>query len=184
MKGLLTFFCLIVYMSTNAQQTAKELKWLSFEQAVELNKKNPKKILIDVYTDWCGWCKVMDKNTYTNTYLIEYINKYYYPVKLNAERKDTVVFNGHTFINENKGSRSSHQLAQAILNGKMSYPTTVFMNEKYELLSPVPGYLKPEDIEPILEFFALNKHLGMTYEQFKTSFVSKLPAPKPSTETK
>jgi thioredoxin-related protein len=161
----------MVYFNINAQT----LNWLSFAEAVELNKKNPKKILIDIYTDWCGWCKVMDKNTYTNAYIINYINKYYYAVKLNAEQKDTVIFQGHTFVNENKGVRSSHQLAQSLLNGKMSYPTTVFMNEKFEMLSPVAGYLKPEDIEPVLEFFALNKHLSMTYDQFKQNFKSQLP---------
>ena len=162
------------------------IKWLSFEQAVELNKKNSKKFIIDIYTDWCGWCKKMDASTYTNPVIIDYVNTYYYAVKLNAERKDTVIFQDHTFVNENKnGGRSTHQLAESLLNGKMSYPTTVFMNEKYELLTPVAGYLTQNDLEPILSFFATDKYLSMSFEQFKASFVSKITiSPKSTIETK
>ncbi len=164
---ILSFITPSVYSQT--------IKWLSFEEAVKLNEKNPKKFIIDIYTDWCGWCKKMEASTYTNPVIIDYVNTYYYAVKLNAERRDTVIFQGHTFVNENKnGSHSTHQLAEALLNGKMSYPTTVFMNQKYELLSPVAGYLTQEDLEPILSFFALDKYLNTTYDLFKAGFVSKI----------
>lgn len=178
MKKIKIIFALH-FIFTASVGFSQSIKWLSFEQAVELNKKNPKKFIIDIYTDWCGWCKKMEATTYTNPVIIDYINTYYYAVKLNAERKDTVIFQGHTFVNENKnGSHSTHQLAESLLNGKMSYPTTVFMNEKYQLLTPVAGYLTQEDLEPILSFFALDKYLNTTYDQFKASFVSKIAQPQ------
>ncbi|HTB31563.1 MAG TPA: DUF255 domain-containing protein, partial [Bacteroidia bacterium] len=44
----------------------KEIHWVNFDEAVKLNEKHPRKILIDVYTQWCGWCKKMDASTYTD----------------------------------------------------------------------------------------------------------------------
>src|ERR1700721_1067191 len=78
----------------------KEIHWVNFDEAVRLNKKHPKKIFIDVFTEWCGWCKKMDATTYTDPEIISYINKNFYPVRLDAETGDTFHFNNHTFFNE------------------------------------------------------------------------------------
>lgn len=152
-----------------------KINWLTFQEAVELNKKNPKKIFIDVYTDWCGWCKVMDAKTFSNPTVIKHMNKYFYAVKLNAEMKDTIVFNNHTFVNPGAGAaRSTHQLAASLLNNQLSYPTTVYLDEQFNMLTPVPGYLKPEQIEPILIYFGEDKHKSSNYEEFVKTFKSEL----------
>ena len=164
-----------------AKTVTPELKWISFTEAVELNKKEPKKILIDVYTEWCGWCKVMDKSTYTDTTIINYINKYYYPVKLDAEMKDTVRFRDSVvFVNPNPAqNRSPHQLAQALLNGKMSYPTTVFLDENLNMLGPLPGYYAPQNLEPVLVFYGEERYKTTNWDEFNKTFKGRVvPAPQ------
>ena len=153
-----------------AASTAK-IKWVDFEEAVALNKKKPKKIFIDMYTDWCGWCKKMDASTFVNPVIVEYMNENYYAVKFNAERKDTVSFNGKDYVNANPaGSRASHQLAQELLGGRMSYPSFVFLDENFGKLTTVPGYRKAPEFESILHYFGENAYKTQKWEEFSPTF--------------
>ncbi len=106
--------------------SVEEIKWISFEEAVELQKKNPKKIIVDVYTDWCGWCKKMDKNTYTDAEVIKQIEQHFYFVKLNAEQKEEIKYKDKVFTF--KQEYKANELAVSLLNGQMSYPSTVFLD--------------------------------------------------------
>jgi len=152
---------------------AQEVKWYTFEEAVTLNKKAPRKIIIDVYTDWCGWCKVMDKETFQNPLIAKILNEKYYAVKFNAESTKPVLFEGRTFINDGQGNRPPHQLAVALLNGKMSYPSIVFMNETNQLITAVPGFQKPNDMEPLLMFIHGSLYeKGVDYQQYVSNYKS------------
>ena len=172
---MLTLSIFTLHISAQNAAPADKVKWYSFEEAAKMNETNPKKVFIDVYTDWCGWCKVLDKNTFSNPVISKILIDNFYAVKLDAERKDTVVFNGHSFVNPNPtGTRSTHELASSMLQGKMSYPSMVFFNEKMQFLTTVQGYLKPEEFEPILSYFASDKYLTMKYDSFKLTFISKI----------
>jgi thioredoxin-related protein len=155
---------------TTPSSSAK-IKWLDFEDAVALNKKKPKKMFIDMYTDWCGWCKKMDQATFINPVIVEYMNQNYYAVKFNAERKDTVTFNGKKYINPNPtGSRSSHQLAQELLSGKMSYPSFIILDETLKKVTTIPGYRKAPEFETILHYFGEDAYKTQKWEEFSPSF--------------
>ncbi|MFB6307456.1 MAG: thioredoxin family protein [Flavobacteriales bacterium] len=188
---LTIFFLLFVYViifDVNAQGKHKKGKihWLKWEEMVKKNMKNPrsdKKVLIKVYTDWCGWCKKMDKTTFRDPSIVNYINKNYYPVKLDAEMKRDVLFGGDTlkFI-ANKGRNGYHQLAAKLLRGKMSYPTTVFLdfkNKNVKYLSKIGGYQGPKKMEPILHFIDKekykndNKKLSSYIKKFNNNKVDK-----------
>src|SRR5690606_4382796 len=68
----------------------KKINWVSIEEAERLTKEAPRKIFVDVYTDWCGWCKRMDATTFTDEAVVDYVNEHYYAVKLNAESKENI----------------------------------------------------------------------------------------------
>lgn len=158
-------------LNTVFAQKADKITWYSFEEGVKLNSENHKKVFIDVYTSWCGWCKVLDKSTFPDTTIIRLMNKYFIAVKLDAERKDTVVFNGYTFINPNPDVyKSPHQLASSLLKGRMSYPSMCFLDDSVRLITTVQSYLKPNELEPILEYIGADKYLTMTYDSFKLSY--------------
>jgi len=113
----------------------------------------------------------MDASTFADSIIKSYMAQYYYPVKLNAERKDTVVFNGNTYVNPNPTStRSSHQLAISLLQGRMTYPSFVILNEKFEILNTIMGYKTAKDLEPILHFFGENAYEKSTYQNYIGTF--------------
>ena len=136
---------------------AQEINWISLEEAVALQKKAPKKILMDVYTNWCGPCKMLDRNTFSNPDVANYINKYYYAVKFNAEGNDTVEFKGKTYSNPNydpaKANRrnSAHELTRYL--SVRAYPTVVYFDEDANVIAPISGYLQPSQIELYLKLF-------------------------------
>lgn len=180
---IISFFILTLLLSnagmaqtaTEAKSDAKPakgaIKWYSFEEAYALNKKKPKKIFVDVYTSWCGWCKKMDAETFANPVISKYMSEHFYCVKLDAERKDTVVLDGQKFVNTNpNSSRGTHQLATELLKGRMSYPSYVFLNEKGQKLTVVAGYQPPREFEGVLNYFGSDAYLKSTFEEYKATF--------------
>jgi thioredoxin-related protein len=146
-----------------------EIRWVSVERALKLAEKNPRHILIDFYTDWCGWCKVMDKKTYANPQIISYLNEKFYCVKFNAEGKDTVNFKGREY--SFAPSLRAHQFAYKLLNGNLGYPTTVFLNPVGEVLNPVPGYLDPPTMETILHYYGEKVYeKNISYEDYRKTY--------------
>ncbi len=161
---IVIFFILLPLTSfkgSEVEQTTPKVKWYSIEEAQALTKENPKKIYIDMYTDWCGWCKVMDNKTFTDARIIEQLNSNFYPVKFDAEGKNDVVFRDQTFKYVAQGNRGYHQLAAAMMNGKLSYPTSIFLDENLNIISPLPGYMTPDKLEPILDYIG-NDHYKTT----------------------
>lgn len=167
-------YILILFIFTGFVSQAQEVKWLSFEEAIARNKKNPKPILIDIYTDWCGWCKKMDRTTYQNAIVVDYINTHFYAVKMDGEGKEEITFREYTFKFRKEGRTGFHELAAALMDGKLSYPTTVFMDEKEQLLDKIPGYLDTKMMEKILFYFANDKYKTEKWADFEKTFKSKL----------
>ncbi len=150
-KTAMLLFMGLMALGVNAQ----EVEWLSWNEAAQLAKtdKTPKKIFIDVYTDWCGWCKKMDKDTFQNAKVAAYMSKNFYMVKLDGEGKEPIEFKGKTYKFVPSGKKGYHEFAAALMQGRMSYPTTVFLDEEMNMLSPVPGYQKPEPFLNIAKYF-------------------------------
>jgi thioredoxin-related protein len=156
----------------------KGIKWVNFNEAVKLNKAHPKKIFVDVYTSWCGWCKRMDADTYTDPTVIDYINKNFYAVRLDAETRDTFYFNDHTFVNAYPvGTRGAvNELASSMLDGKLGYPTTVYFDEKFNRIQYIQSYMAKDVFLPIIHYFGDDKYKTMSFDDYKKSLTA-TPAP-------
>lgn len=140
------------------------VKWISVNEVDALYAKEPRPILIDVYTSWCGWCKVMDKKTYTNEKLATYINTHFYAVKLDAETNEKLIFNNKTYSFD--AAARSNSFAVYLLGGQMSFPTTVLLASPDSGPAPMAGYLKPEEMEAPLKYFGEKAYAAKSYNDF------------------
>lgn len=148
-----------------------EVHWLTVNEALELQQKEPKKIIMDFYTNWCGPCKLLEKNTFQNPDVAQYINEHFYAVKFNAEGNELVNFKGKEFSNPNykdtKGRGYQHQFAQAFQVS--AYPTIIFLDENLDFIFPMKGYVEPKGIEPTLKVIASNAYKNIkTREEFES----------------
>jgi len=142
-----------------AIKAQEEIKWYTIEEAFQLSAQEPRILVIDVYTDWCGWCKRMDAATFSNPEIAAVLNTHFYPVKLNAEGKEDIVIGGNTYKFVDNGRRGYHELAAVVTKGRLSYPTIACVDDRGRVLDPAPGY---QDSERFMEF--LNYYRDKAYE--------------------
>ena len=143
------------------------IKWYTWEEAAELAKTEPRKVFVDLYTDWCGWCKRMDKTTFQDPEVVKVLNENFYPVKFNAESKSPITFNGKTFEFMNAGRRGVHQLAYALLDGRLGYPSFVLLDESFARIMISPGYKKSPQLLTELAFAKDEQYKEMTWEDYE-----------------
>lgn len=170
LTGMLFFFAVTI-------TSAQEIKWVTMNEALELQKKQPKKILMDAYTSWCGPCKMMDQKTFTNKDVVNYVNKHFYAVKFNAEGTEEVMYKDFNYTNPNydperKGRNSQHFFANALkITG---YPSLVFFDEDSDVIAPIMGYRTPVQLEIFLKMIAENdyKKLNTTeaWQEYEKKF--------------
>lgn len=159
------FPALLSAQTATVEEPAHPVNWVTLEEAIERCKTEPRKIMVDVYTTWCGPCKMLSKNTFGNPVVAEYLNTHYYCVKFNAESSDTVHYEGQEFTNpeynpQATGRNSVHQFTRYA--GVNAYPTILFMDEAGKFLLPVPGYLTPPQIELYLKLVAEEHYKTIT----------------------
>lgn len=145
-----------------------EIHWMTLDEVQVAMRKEPRKVYMDIYTDWCGWCKVMEKKTFTNPNVIKYINEHFYAVRFNAETKDQIRFGGkmYDFMPQYK----ANQLAVDLMRGSMSYPTSIVFEENFQGPQPVPGYLDVPTMEMVLKYLGENIFKTTSWSDFQQQF--------------
>lgn len=173
MKKLI--YLMLFFVGITLNSTAQEINWITIEEAVALQKKTPKKIIMDVYTTWCGPCKQLDKLTFHNKNVVNYINQNYYAVKFNGEGNKEINYMGKVFKNpyykpEDAFRRNTaHEFARYLQIS--AYPTIVFFDEYSNVITPLKGYQNPSQLELYLKMFKNNDHKKITsQEEFNTYF--------------
>lgn len=167
--GLILISVSLSSFSSDPSTVEERINWLSWEEAMELNKEQPKKVFIDVYTNWCGWCKRMDKTTFQDPEIIKFLNDHFYAIKFNAEQKDSIEFNDRTFKFIKSGRRGVHELAYALLDGRLGYPAFVLLDESFARIMISPGYKKADELIKQLRFANAEAYKTMTYQDFSKS---------------
>lgn len=168
-KSILTFI-LLVGIGASAQ-----VKWYTLEEALAAQKTDPRPIMLDAYTVWCGPCKLLDKNTFGNSDVSQYLNAHYYPVKFNAEGNEKITFQGQTYDNPNydpkraKTRNATHSFTRFL--GVSGYPTMVFFDEKGNFITPVVGYLNPMQIEIYLKLIHNQDYKNIKSQEDFTAYI-------------
>lgn len=160
---------LLITTGAIAQQSAK-INWMTWDEMITQRDKDSvkKKIFIDFYTGWCGWCKKMDATTFADPNIATYMNQNFYPVKFDAEGRDTIVFNNHNFTTSDTSSvlpplnprarNKFHWFAYSLLEGKLSYPSYVMLDENFTRLMIWNGYKQQDALIGILVFFGTDQY--------------------------
>ena len=161
---LLVFAAMAFRFAAEDKDKKEAINWISIQEAEKLSKKQPRKIVVDVYTDWCGWCKKMDKSTFADEKVAKYVNKHFYAVKLDAETKEEIVLNGKTYrFNPELGV---NEIAAELLQGKMGYPSTVYLDEKFNMLAPVMGFYDVKKFDNLLRYYGEDHYKKTSFEDF------------------
>lgn len=173
-KVSIWWFCgiisLLPVLSAFAPAGKKGVQWQPIAQLAAQLPPDGKPVLVDVYTDWCTYCKLMDATTWQHDSVVQYIQANYVPIKLNAERKDSLRWDGEVFRYQPKFK--VHQLAVKLLRGNMVYPSIVIIPAKGEW-QVIPGAIKPKDLELVLKYYGSRANEQMDFVSYQRQFSGK-----------
>lgn len=161
----LTGWLLMLFIAFQGNITAQKtqnnvIEWVEIEDAIKLNKMHPKKIMIYVYSDNCGWCKRMSNTTFSNPVIIDYLNQNFYAVKINSNIKRDITLGSHTYTyvpgNKETNNPSYHEFVVSMLQGRLVYPSIAYIDEDLTFMGVERGYRQADDFKIWLHYLAEN----------------------------
>ncbi len=167
--------------NSQAAQGGGKVNWVSVTELESKMKKEPRPVMVDLYTDWCGWCKKMDKATFQHPKIAEYMNENYYAVKFDAETKDNLKFKGADYKFVPAGRKGYNELAHKWGNrgGRMGYPTIAFLDTNLERIEAISGFKQAADFDALLKFYGEDHYKTQKFNQFAANYTSEIPAAAP-----
>lgn len=179
MKSIITVSLMVLNIIVLQGQ---EINWLTWEEVEEKMHEEPRKIIVDVYTEWCGWCKKMDASTFQNPQVVDYINKNYYAIRFDAEYEKPILLNGKEYNFVKTGRKGYHELAAKILRGKLSYPSIVFLDYNIKVIQPLAGYQDVKTMKMVLAYFHEDYHKTTPWKTFAQNYEKKISNPNLSND--
>lgn len=164
----------LIGLTLHTAEAQEQVKWYSIEEAVQLAQEEPRLLVIDVYTDWCGWCKRMDATTFSDPAVAKMMNSHFYPVKLDAEGKEDIVIGDRTFKFVASGRRGYHEVAAIVTKGRLSYPTISYVDEQGRVLEAAPGYKNAEQFKLHLSYYVDEAYKSKTFEEYAALYQAEL----------
>lgn len=172
-KGILVaVMALLGFSVIKAQES---VKWYSIDEAVKLSAESPRILVIDVFTDWCGWCKRMDATTFRDPEVVRMLNTQFYPVKLDAEGKEDITIADKTFKFVDTGNgRGYHEMAAVVTRGRLQYPTISYVDKQGRLIEASPGYKSAVEFRKYLAYISQEAYKTKTFKEFSESYLGDL----------
>ena len=171
---ILILFTIAFGVNNAFGQSDQEIQWMTWDEAMAKMEVKPQKVLIDVYTTWCNWCKRMDTTTLDHPQIADYINENFYAVKLDAEQRKELTYKGLSYRFVKSGNRGYHELAAKLLRGRLSYPSMVFLDENQDLIQSIVGFKTVRQFEVIATYFGNNKYKQTPWSSYQRSYQPQL----------
>ena len=157
----------VLVLSGAGRRPAGSMTWMTVGQAADKLQQEKRPVLIDLYTTWCGWCRQMDRKTYSNKQVEEYLEEKFYCVKVDAETRAAITWDGRTYA-YNPQYRSN-EFALFLTHGRLEFPTTIIIVPG-EAPQAIPGYLEPKDLELLVKYFGEGAYKTQGFDAYQKSF--------------
>jgi thioredoxin-related protein len=172
----------LLSFATSKISAQNKVRWMSMEEALKKSEVKPRKIFIDVYTEWCKWCKKMEETTFSEDKIAKYINEHYYAVKLDAEYKEKIVFDGQTYEYQKSYPRGYHELAYELLEGKLKLPSIIIIDENLKVKQSIDGFKNCLDMDMIIKYYGSDSYKTISWRAYTKTFQEGIPAGGPDKE--
>ena len=146
---------------------ANSISWMSVEEAAGKLQQEQRPVLIDLYTTWCGWCRQMDKRTYSNKKVAEYLQDKFYPVRVDAETHAVITWGGRTY--QFNPQYRSNEFAMYLTHGRLEFPTTIIIVPGQEPQA-IPGFMEPKDLELLVKYFGEGAYRTTSFDDYQKRF--------------
>lgn len=170
---LLTLTLLFSFAGCKAQNGDAGVNWTPVTVAAQTNlEQNEKLFFVDFSTSWCGWCKKMDKETFSDPIVVAILNKYFIPIHFNAEGNDEFRWAGNTYVGTpaNQGRPGTHTFTRAVLGNRVAYPSFALFSQDQHLIQIFQGYYSAYDFSMMLWYIVSNANVRYTWEQYQQIF--------------
>lgn len=164
------FLFLFLFITSWQQAESQNIQWVSWERAIEQAKKENKKIFVDIYTEGCVPCRNLEITTFSQPCIINYINQYFVPVRIDARTRDKLNFKNASYEYVCEGGTCFNELVTQLTGGNLIFPSLVFIDENQNIIQAIPNYKDPMTFERIMTYYGQNHYFTIPWTRFERNY--------------